>query len=454
MPTAMKVDVMILGAGPAGLAAAAALAAEGRRCLIVDPAHRVGGSIRTVREGGWIVETGPNTLQLEHAADHELLCSYGLTDQILEAEAGSARRFILSRGVLRGLRPSPLSLLGSGLLSPLGCLRLLAEPFIPRGGREGETVAGFARRRFGREAAARLMDPVVSGVHAGDPDRLDMAACFPSVHRLEAEYGSVILGLIRRGGSSRRIVGFRQGMQQLADAMGAKAALHGELRLGWKASRLSRGSDGWSARIRRESDGAEEEVRCGRVIVTLPAWKWKDGLFEQRMFERLSPWTRCEAPPVTVVARGYDVGRIRHPLDGFGYLTPGEEGRRVLGCLFPSSVLPGRAPAGKVLRCCFLGGARQPAVARREDGELRGVVDRELAETVGAQGAPEREWIQRWEQAIPQYDHDQRRRESCLETLEREEPGLHFHGAFRGGISLMHAIRCGDALGRRLATRP
>lgn len=442
---------MILGAGPAGLAAAAALAEAGRDSLVVDPADRVGGSIRTTVEDGWIVETGPNTLQLEQAADHELLCSYGLSDDIRGARTESAKRFILSRGRLHALRPSPLSLLTSGLLSPLGRLRLLAEPFIPRGGHAGETVAAFATRRFGREASARLMDPVVSGVHAGDPDRLDMAACFPSVHRLEAEYGSVILGLIRRRGHVRNVVGFRLGMQQLADAMRERAGRSAEFRLGWRAERLKKEGAGWSAVIRRSTDGAEEPVVCDRVIVTTPPWKWKDGPFDVPVAERLSPWSRCEAPPVTVVARGYDLGRIHHPLDGFGYLTPGEEGRRVLGCLFPSSVIPGRAPESKALLCCFLGGARQPAVARRDDDELRGIVDRELSETLGASGPPEREWIQRWEQAIPQYDHDQRRREACLAALEREEPGIRFHGAFRGGISLMHAVRGGDALGRTLA---
>ncbi len=444
----MKADALIVGAGPAGLAVAAALTAAGRSCVVIDPARRAGGSIRTVREDGWLVETGPSTLQLEHAADHDLLCAYGLGGEMLEAATASAKRFILSRGRLHGLRPSPLSLLTSGLLSPIGRMRLLAEPLIPRGGHAGETVAAFARRRFGAQAAARLMDPVVSGVHAGDPDRLDMAACFPSVHGLEESHGSVILGLTRRGRGGRRIVGFKLGMQQLADAMAARA---GDLRLGWNLMRLSRTGEGWSAVVRSDDTGAEEPVESRHVVVTSPPWRWRDTPFAGVVGETLASWARCEAPPVTVVARGYERSQVSHPLDGFGYLTPGEEKRRVLGCLFPSSVLEGRAPTGRALLCCFLGGARQPSMARLDDDELRGVVDRELAETVGASGRPEREWIQRWERAIPQYDHDQRRREARLVQAEQEAPGLRFHGSFRGGISLMQTIRGGDALGRSLA---
>jgi len=154
---------------------------------------------------------------------------------------------------------------------------------------------------------------------------------------------------------------------------------------------------------------------------------------------------------VTVVARGYARADVPHPLDGFGYLTPGGEGREVLGCLFPSSVLPARAPDDAALLCCFIGGARRPELARRPDAELRALVDRELAETLGVRSAPRKEWIQRWDPAIPQYDAGQARREEALGRAEASHPGLRFHGAFRGGISLMHAIRGGDALGRELA---
>ena len=444
-------DAVILGAGPAGLAVAHALARSGAKLKVIEPALRVGGSIRTVRQDGWVVETGPNTLQLEGASDRALLGSYGLLADIAEADMAAARRYIFAHGRMHGLGPSPATLFGSDLLSWRGKCRLLSEIFRPRGGHAGETVEAFATRRFGPEAASLLMDPIVSGVHAGDPARLVMANCFPKVHSLEQDHRSVLLGLRRQPPVERKVVGFTGGMQQLADAMAAPLSRE-VLRLGAVTTLIRRDNQGWNVAW-READGGEHGVCARHLIVTAPHWHWGALPFDESLRPVLRDWERAEAPPVTVVARGYARSAVRHPLDGFGYLTPGSENRSVLGCLFPSSVLSGRAPDGKVLLCCFIGGARKPALARLNDDEIRRLVDTELAETLGVSGAPEQEWIQRWDRAIPQYGADQQRREDALSSAESRNPGLHFHGAFRGGISLMHVIRTGDALGRALMNR-
>ena len=188
-----------------------------------------------------------------------------------------------------------------------------------------------------------------------------------------------------------------------------------------------------------------------QLIVTAPHWHWPSLPFDESIRLTLREWEQAEAPPMTVVARGYDRAQVAHPLDGFGYLTPSGEGRKVLGCIFPSSVLPHRTPKGKVLLCCFIGGARHPELAHLDESALRQLVDAELTETLGVSGPPEQEWIQRWKRAIPQYGPDHQRREDALTQAEASHPGLHFHGAFRGGISLMHVIRTGDTLGRKLA---
>ena len=445
----MVLDAVILGAGPAGLAVANAMTRAGAKVMVIEPSGRVGGSIRTIREEGWLVETGPNTLQLEGAEDEALLATYGLADATQSADMRAAKRYIYAHGKLHGLGANPLSLFGSGLLSWSGKLRLLTEPFRAQGGHVGETVEQFATRRFGPEAAAMLMDPVVSGVHAGDPSKLVMADCFPRVHAFEKEFGSVLNGLRQAPKVTRKVVGFPRGMQQLADAMAAPIGAE-NLRLRSVATQLRRDAKGWNVAW-RDADGTEDGACAKHLVVTAPHWHWAALPFDESVTRLLRDWEDASVPAVTVVARGYAVADVPHPLDGFGYLTPGAEKRDVLGCLFPTSVLPARAPEGHALLCCFIGGARRPDLAGLTDEALSKIVDDELAATLGIKAKPHKEWIQRWERAIPQYDAGQRRREDALAQAEAAHPGLHFHGAFRGGIALMHVIRTGDALGRALA---
>ena len=446
---AMVLDAVILGGGPAGLAVANAMVRAGAKVKVIEPATRVGGSIRTVREDGWLVETGPNTLQLEGEGDEALLAAYGLAEATQTAEMRSAKRYIYAHGKLHGFGGNPLAILTSSLLSWSGKLRLLSEPFRAQGGHVGETVEAFASRRFGPEAAAMLMDPVVSGVHAGDPSKLVMADCFPRIRAFEQEYGSVLNGLRRAPKVVRKVVGFPRGMQQLADAMVAPIGDE-NMRLRSVATQIRRDAKGWNVAW-RNADGIEDGACAKHLVVTAPHWHWASLPFDESVTRMLRDWENASVPAVTVVARGYALADVPHPLDGFGYLTPGAEQRDVLGCLFPTSVLPARAPEGHALLCCFIGGARRPDLAAQPDAAIRKMVDDELATTLGIKAAPRKEWIQRWDRAIPQYDAGQRRREEALAQAEVTHPGLHFHGAFRGGISLMHVIRTGDALGRSLA---
>ncbi len=445
----MNHDAVILGAGPAGLAVASALARQGRTVKVIEPSHRWGGSIRTIQQNGWLVEVGPNTLQVEGPEDFKILESYGLEKSLQLADSKAAQRFIFAHGQLHGLTNHPLSLFKSNLLTWSGKIRLLLELFVPRGGHEGETIHDFIARRFGEEAALYLMDPVVSGVHAGDPARLVMAKAFPRIQQLESSHRSILWGLMRSKSAKRDVVGFPQGMQQLADAM-AQTLPAGSISLSSISTMIRHDGGRWHVAW-RDATGADFGTSARHLIITVPHWHWNSLPLDEALIAKLRTWERTEVPPVTVVARGYDRSQIKHPLDGFGYLTAGVEHRQVLGCLFPSEILPQRTPDGKVLLCCFIGGARHPNLARLSDKALQQVVDEELAQTLGVSGKPEQEWIQRWERSIPQYIHDQARRENSLAEAEAAFPGLHFHGAFRGGISLMQVIRSGDALGQQLA---
>lgn len=445
----MDLDALVLGAGPAGLAVASAMAERGGRVVVVEPSRRVGGAVRSVAEDGWTVELGPHTLQLETEGDARLIEQLGLAGEMLEADTASAQRLIAWQGRLHALRPSPLALLRSELLSLGGKARLLSEVFRPRGGGPGETLRAFAERRLGTEAAERLVDPMVSGIFAGDPGKLVAEHALPSLPRLEAEHRSLILGLARRKGPPRRIVSFPRGLQRLTDALAARLPA-GAVRLGAQASSLRPGPRGWDVGW-READGSVGGGRARHLVVTAPPWQWAGLPIEAPVAALLREAELVEAPPVALVVRGYDRSQVAHPLDGFGLLVPRAERRQALGVLFPGSVFPSFCPPGKVLLSTFIGGARSPALAQLDDAGLGALVDRELGELLGAEGAPERQWIARWPRAIPQYTHTHGRFRAAMAEAEAALPGLAFVGCFRDGVSLMSTLRRGRALGSALA---
>ncbi len=441
----MQLDAIILGAGPAGLSIAHELQRLGSKVKVLETSDRAGGSIRTIRDGEWIVETGPNTLQTEGTADLEILKGYGLKNEMQFAHSESAKRFILSHGKLHTLTAHPASLLKSDLLSFTEKLRLGSEIFRSRKNPSNESIQDFMTRRFGKAAADRLMDPVVSGIYAGDPSELSMASCFPSIHGLEKSHRSVLLGLMQRPKADRRIVGFKNGMQQLANEMARPLLEHGALEKNCAIAEIKKEGGTWTVSWVDQTQ-APHTATAPRFIITAPHWHWARLPLPHNIKQSLEPWHQSKVPSVTVVARGYKRSDVPHPLDGFGYLVPHNENRGVLGCLFPSSVFSDRTPKDHVLLCNFIGGSRHPDLAAQSDEQIRISVNRELSETLDIKATPVKEWIQRWPQAIPQYDGQQSVREKLLEQLESEHSGLHFLGAFRHGVALMSVIRRGHTL--------
>jgi len=443
----MSLDAIILGAGPAGLSVAHELNKLGANIKVVESAQRVGGSIKTINQDGWIVETGPNTLQINGESDLKILNAYGLDNEILRADNHAANRYILSRGKLHTLTAQPSSLLKSDLLSFTEKVRLLAEIFIPRSKIKNESVFNFVSRRFGSAAAELLMDPLIAGTHAGNPHELMVENCFPLLTELEKNHRSILLGLIKGKKEGRQIIGFKNGMQQLAEAMAE--SLKSNIELGCHLTLMQKSKGGWQVAW-RNTRGQEGGGWAKNLIITIPQWQWSSTLpFE--ILKDLESWKSTSSPYVTVIARGYNRSDVPHSLHGFGYLIPHSEKREILGSLFSSSVLPNRAPEGKILLTSFIGGARQPQIAAKSDISLGEVLDREFKETLGITARPEKEWIQRWEKSIPQYTVGQTERENDLSLVESKNHGLHFHGAFRGGISLMQVIRGGHSLAQKIS---
>lgn len=448
--------VVIIGGGISGLSTAWFLHKRGRTVRVLESRDRVGGLIATDRSGGFLVERGPNsTLQKAGTSDDalgRLVSEVGLAGRLVEAGEAGRKRYILRAGQLLALPNSPAMFLTTGLFSWRAKLRLLREPFI-RPGVSEESIARFAERRLGREFLDYAVKPFISGVYAGDAAVLSVRAAVPRIYELEQTYGSLIRGAIALGRVAKgagtpagRLISFDRGMASLPEAI-AGALPDGVCRTGCQAVALRRTAEGWDVHWRTAAGTGVEHGRT--VVLALPASE-AASLLEPLSAQVARIIRSIPYAPVASVALGYDRDQVRHPLDGFGFLTPRNEDVRLLGGLFSSSLFAQRAPPGKVLITAFIGGSADPSAAALKDEKLLDRVGDDLAQVLGIVGAPGFVRITRHAQAIPQYTLGHLDRLAQVDQAMQALPGLVLRASWRDGISVADCIRNGEAQARQI----
>ena len=444
--------ILVAGAGISGLATALALedAARGRglpspRLLVLEPEPHVGGKIRTVQAEGFTCEWGVNGFLNKEPRTIELCQRLGLEERLLPASGAFNNRFIFTRGKLRAVKMHPLKFLFSGLL-PFGAkIRLIRELWVRSRTPEDrdESVAEFARRRVGPVAYQTLVDPMQTGIFAGDPEQMSVVSCFPRVVEVEREHGSLIRGMARLAkerkaageksalpgaGPSGHLTSFTGGMQTLVDR--AAAELGERVRCGARVTGLARREGGYSVAV--ESGGSTEHVEADRVILACPAYE-AARITADLDPELSAPLAEIGYSPLCVVCLGFPRGQVAHPLNGFGFLAPRGQGLRLLGALWTSTLFPERAPEGQVLMRVMIGGARDPDVLTLDDDELARLVKDEVRRVHGETGEPSFVRVFRHEKAIPQYLIGHAARLSRIEARLARHPGLLITGnAYRG----------------------
>ena len=447
-----QVDAAVVGGGMAGLAAAYELHRGGASFVLIEAARRPGGVVRTERVDGFTLDAGPDSLLVQKPAAVKLCRELGLGDRLtptLEPRTAyvlRGRLRPLPRGSVLGIPTTPGSWAAGGPLSPAGRLRLAADLVLPRGGESDESVGGFFRRRFGVEAAEYIAEPLLAGIHAGDVDKLSMRALFPRLVQAERESGSVIRALRRRrraapppsGGLFRSLPG---GIGELARALAA-ALPPGAVRCGVRAVGLDRPPP-YTVRL-----SAGDPVAARGVILATPAYV--TAALVRPLDDRLA--ALCGGIPYTSTATvllAYPRSAVRRPRRGSGFVVPRRErGVPLMAGSWVTSKWPGRAPEGQVLLRGFLGGARDPRVDERTDGEL---IDRTHAVFAGLLGIDRRPGlarVYRWARANPQHNVGHPARVADIETRLEGRPGLFVTGAGFRGVGIPDCVADGRATAR------
>jgi oxygen-dependent protoporphyrinogen oxidase len=464
--------IVIVGAGISGLSVAYRLQERlpAADIIVLERDDRPGGTAWTVREQGFQVEIGPNGFLDSKPSTLELCRAIGLGDRLIAASAAASKnRFLFLGDKLRALPGGVGAFLKTDLLSWRGKVALLLERFRPPAAEPSrdESIAAFARRRAGKEAAL-LADALVTGIYAGDPEVLSLAACFPRIAELERQHGSVIKGLARTARERRRhgpaqnkpyerggaMWSFREGLRLMSETLAGAlrqppvkgVAVRGLRRepagmpAGMPAcwSVLGDGRDQWSA---------------DAVVLACPAYQQAALLSEvdAELAERVA---QIAYNRVAVVALGYRRADVPHPLDGFGFIAPQHLRRDVLGVQWCSSIYPERAPEGAVLLRAMCGGWQRAEVVSWDDDRLLASLRAELRLALGIVAAPIYHKIIRWDRAIPQYHVGHRARLAWIDERLTRHPGLHLAGNAYRGVALNDCTEQGTLLADAICRRP
>jgi oxygen-dependent protoporphyrinogen oxidase len=454
--------ITIVGGGLSGLATALALRDLAKERGVSVPRLRVleagdtpGGKIRTVVQDGFVCEWGPNGWLDREPATKALCTRLGLDERLQPAADAFKNRYLYRRGKLHGVSMNPLRFLASPLLPVSAKLRLGLEPLIGRRKEQGdESVANFARRRIGDGAFRILVDSMQSGIYAGDPEQMSVKSCFPRIVEIERRYGSLIRGMVslmieRRsatpqgGAPTGHLTSVQGGLQQLIDSMADE--LGDDVQTGVRVARVER---------RSMAPGYVLHAEDGRryvsdvLIMACPAYTAAKllGPIDAQLAELCDG---IDYAPLMVVCLGYAKAQVKHPLDGFGFLAPREQGLRLLGALFSSSIFPGRAPDGQVLLRGMIGGARDRTITDLADDDVARIVRDELTPLLGISGDPALTHVFRHERAIPQYTLGHAERLEAIDARAADLGPLLLTGNAYRGIGINDCIKHARALAER-----
>ena len=450
--------IAVIGGGITGLAAAHRLIelAPQVQVILFDAGERLGGVLRTELHDGYLVELSADNFITNVAWGVDLCDRIGLGDELLPTRESQRRAFVVRAG---RLVPVPLGfyllspgrvwpLVRSPLLSWPGKLRVLCEPLVrPRRDGGDESLASFARRRLGREAFERLVQPLVAGIYTADAEQLSMAAALPRFVEMERTSGSLMRaawrersrqadGAASSGARYGLFVAPRDGMSSLVEALAHRLDTGGVKR-GPAVTRLTAAGRGWSVST------AEETKVFDAVILALPAYAAAT-LVEPLHQELAAELQKISYAGSAIVALGYRREQLTRDFEGFGFVVPAVERRSILAASYSSSKFDDRAPDGRVLVRVFLGGAERPEQLELDDQALIDLATRELADLLGIEGRPELSRVVHWPRSMPQYHLGHVELVERIEKLAAGLPTLALAGNAYHGVGIPNCIHSGE----------
>jgi protoporphyrinogen/coproporphyrinogen III oxidase len=473
--------IVVIGGGIAGLSAAYyASKVPNTQVTLLESSNRWGGKIATDRvafeDGQFIIEGGPDTFLATKPWGVALCKELSLSDRLHGTNPHKKNTYVLSHNRLLPL-PDGLAMmiptniqaiLQSRLVSWFSKARMGLDFLLPPKAVNGdESLGSFVSRRLGREAYENLIEPLMSGIYAGDGDQLSLASTFPYLRDLELKYGSLARGALkmrkksmgaqslqtlhRRQESSDSVPGSRSafltpttGLAEIVEKLLERLSANGvDLKLNTKASRINNHEAGYQVELE-----SGEALEADSIVLATPAF------VSGSLLALIDPWLASDLQSIpyvstATVSLAYCLRDVPRDLDGYGYVIPRREGRRALACTWTSTKFPHRAPEGYALIRVFIGRAGQDIPWNESD--LLALAKEELNLTLGITTEPLLQRVFLWDKAMPQYNLGHPEILKRIDAALENHPGLALAGNGYRGIGIPDCIHSGELAVKKIS---
>jgi protoporphyrinogen/coproporphyrinogen III oxidase len=464
----MKPHIVVIGGGITGLSAAHRLVTikKQTKCplqiTLIEASERLGGVVKSERHSDYVIEHGPDSL-IDQPAAISLCKELDLETKILPTNERYRKAFVAFQGKLHEI-PKGFSMIAptdfisfatSSLFSVKGKLRALLDLVLPKRSFniEDETVAEFVQRRLGKEIFERAAQALIGGIYMADLNELSAKASIGRFVELESKHGSIIRGLLKEdrkqlatasGARYSKFITLDYGMQSLVDAL-SNSLCDERVMTSSKVTSVNFLPDkSWQIKL-----AAGNTVRADGVIITTPAFQTAKLLsnLHTSLADKLAAVKTTSSAVVNLLFRRADIG---HSLNGFGFVVPSIEKRKILACAFISVKFPKRAPANTVMLRVFIGGSFMPEHRELSDDQLKRLAIAEIKPYLKVRGNPIGSWVCRWPNAMPQYESGHLDLVSAIEADINQLAGLKLAGNSYFGVGIPDCITSGDKAAQSL----
>lgn len=463
MVTKNKRKVAIIGGGITGLTAAYYLQKEARNqglsleVTLIEAAPCLGGKIQTVIKDGFVIEKGPDSFLERKTSAARLAKEVGMDNQLVNNTAGKS--YVLAReklypmpgGSIMGIPTEIGPFIATGLFSPAGKLRAAADFVLPRSKEQGDQALGsFFRRRMGDEVVENLIEPLLSGIYAGDIDKLSLMSTFPQFYQVERKYRSLIIGM-KLGTPPRQkqkntdtgkptkkgmFLTLKTGLHSLIDAVEASLE-EGTVHKGTKVNKVVKENDTYKLLLNNN-----ECMTADAVVMAVPHQK-AQSIFSDYPF--MDVFKEMSSTSVANVAIAFDESAIEKDIEGTGFVVSRNSDYTITACTWTHKKWPHTTPKGKVLLRCYVGRPGDEAVVDLSDDEIVNIILEDLNKTMNITHTPDFSVVTRWKSAMPQYTIGHKQRiERVNQELETNLPGVFLLGASYNGLGLPDCIDQGE----------